>query len=105
MAGKGNPLWVKGGPSPNPSGRKPLTPEQLQARDIRNRAQPAIMAFLVRTALDATQDMRDRIACAKIVVDPIPTELEITTDSPGWTEEISNDEAIEIIRKLKDGHG
>ncbi len=97
-----NPNWIKGAPSPNPSGRKKMTPEQQQARDIRNRAQPAIISFLVRTALDEKVDMRDRVACAKIVADPLPQEIELSTnESPQWVEDLTKEEALEIIQLSK----
>lgn len=93
-----NPNWVKGMPSPNQTGRKKMTPEQQLARDIRNRSQPAIMTFLVRTALDENVDMKDRIACAKIVADAPPQEIEISSgESPQWVEDITKEEALEII--------
>lgn len=73
-----NPAWVKGGPSPNPSGRTKMTEAQRMARELREAAQPAIARMLIKMALDETAEPSHRLIAAKAILEDLPSQVELS---------------------------
>lgn len=74
--------WKKG-QSGNPKGGPPGANKASEARrlaaDLRSRAQPELVRFLLRVVADESADMRDRIAATKCLLDESAVKVEVSS--------------------------
>jgi hypothetical protein len=107
---RGNPNWVKGGPSPNPLGR-PRTGLAFAERG-RERIDPdKVLELAVRVLEDETLPPRERLAIVMPVVDriyvkpPTSTQLEVTNGNaaPHSFGHLSLERQRELLAELRGG--
>jgi len=106
----GNPNWVKGGASPNPSGRKRLTEAEEVAIKLRAELQPALVKTLANIAMNEKAANSDRITACKALLLETPKDFGQVTvalanpDGSGIDfSKVSADEAKlvrDVLRKL-----
>lgn len=97
----GNPNWVKGGASPNPSGRKRLTEAEEVAIKLRAELQPALVKTLANIAMNEKAANSDRITAAKALLHELPKELHLSGEVGRGGSALTPEEMLAIAKLQK----
>lgn len=96
---KGNPNWRKGGPSPNPAGKRKGTPDiRLRFRALMDADAPALVAKAVELA-KAGNPHALRLCIERLV----PVARDISIELPGLAEGTHSERAEAVMQAVADG--